>query len=113
MQPTLAIKTALRDLIQMLASGRYEELARDGRAGRLTADELRQAVTRYGRTLVAQPDAELKQLQIYQIDGHPDRLTFDIDLWTQEQGPSDLTLSGTIDLKAGAPLVKIDDLHVL
>lgn len=43
-------------LVDALVRGAYTDLERDGRGGRLTAAELRQAIVAYGRRLVPLPD---------------------------------------------------------
>ncbi len=87
-------------------------LASDGRIGRLTEQELRQAIADYGRTLTAIPTS-LDGLDVYPIDGAPGHFSIDLPLWTVEEGRSDLTLSASVVERDGSVLVSIDDLHVL
>ena len=100
-------------LVQDLAAERYQALESDGRAGRLDATQLSEAVSEYGRTLVELPDSVWRLVDEYPIDGHPDELALDIPLWTAEEGRSDLTLSVTACRTDGRITLMIDDLHVL
>jgi hypothetical protein len=113
MQATAPVIQALKSLIRELVSQNFAQLEVDGRAGRLKAEELAAAVTQYGRTLIDVPDEALEALDIYAIADRVDVLRTDIDLWTAEEGRSDLTLSVTIQTSANDTRVFIDDLHVL
>lgn len=104
---------ALRDLVHTLVVGDYDALHSDGRAGRLSADELRQAISRYGRRLVDPPDAAFRSANAYAIEGSQHSWAVDLDLWTAEEGHSDLTLSVTAEETADGIWLTIDDLHVL
>lgn len=105
-------RPALRDLVHELVSGNYESLEADGRAGRLSAGMLRDAVADYPATLVDIPDEALKL-----PDPIPLRegsvVAIDLDLWTAQEGQSDLTLSVEVEDSPGGVLIRIADLHVL
>ena len=107
----------LRDVIHRLvtdiAAGSYQLLEADGRIGRLTAEQLQEAVANYGRTIVSLPDLGWDLVDEYPIDGQPDEVTLDIPLWTTEEGRSDLTLSVSCRRRGQTVSVVIDDLHVL
>jgi hypothetical protein len=111
------MNSELRGLIQRLiddiAAGRFRLLEADGRIGRLTGDELREAVATYGRTIVSLPDVGWGLVDEYSIDGKPDEVSLDIPLWTIEEGRSDLTLSVSCKRRGETVSVAIDDLHVL
>ena len=108
-EPLLA---PLRELVRSLVEGDFEKLEADGRAGRLTATELRSAVAEYGQQLVSVPDDELRRADVYPIKGEEGVWAVDVDLWTTE-GRSDLTLSVTMRAEAERISAEIDDLHVL
>jgi len=102
----------LRRLVDDLAHSRWDTIQSDGRAGRLTAAELRRAVADYGRSLTPLP-AEFP-VDAYEIDGSPDSWAVDLPLWTTEEGQSDLTLQVTVQATdAGGVSLSVDDLHVL
>ncbi|WP_257446096.1 DUF7668 domain-containing protein [Archangium lipolyticum] len=109
----MKLMAQVRRLIKDLAAGRYAEIAADGRAGRLSEAELRAAVEEYGRTLVPLPDDVDMIVDVYEQPSHPDAVTLDVPLWTQEEGRSDLTLSLTAIKQGETYTVEVDDLHVL
>ncbi|MDT5268362.1 MAG: hypothetical protein QOH49_548 [Acidobacteriota bacterium] len=104
---------AIREVVHELAAGNYEGLAADGRAGRLTAGELREAVRQYGRTLVELPDEGLQYIWVYEQQERENTWGVDVDLWTAEEGRSDLTLSLLMEQNASGVRTEIENLHVL
>jgi hypothetical protein len=95
-----------------LVRGDYEELAALSRT-RLTVGELRRSVADYGRTLVMPPRSEPRSV-IEVSESAPRRWSVYLDLWTVEEGRSDLTLEMTlIDSDDDHYGVEIDNLHVL
>jgi len=92
MKTPVQLLPALRQLVHDLAVGMFSELERDGRAGRVTAEELKRVVRDYGRTLVDPPEESFAKVEAYEVDEGAE-WAIDIDLWTQEEGRSDLTLS--------------------
>ena len=105
--------SVLKDLVHQLVIGNYVGLEVDGRAGRLTAGELKQTIIEYGRVLIELPDGAFEVARAYPIQGRESCWTVDLDLWTVEEGKSDLTLSVTVQITPNGVLAEIDDLHVL
>jgi hypothetical protein len=103
---------ALQDLVRELVRGNFDGLERDGRAGRLTAAELRAAVRGYGRTLV-DPPTEAFGAAAHPVRGAPGRWAIELDLWTVEEGRSDLTLTVAAQELPDRVRTEVDDLHVL
>jgi hypothetical protein len=104
---------ALKALVHELVAGNFATLAADRRAGRLTAEELANAVANYGRTLIDLPDAAFETADVIPLAGQATAWAVDLDLWSVEEGQSDLTLSVTLQLTPDGVLTSIDDLHVL
>ena len=96
-------------------AGEYGELSRQTGEKRLTAEELRRAVTDYGRSLVAPPAGAWSPRSIVEIEKtQHEAWSVYIDLWTAEEGRSDLTLELTLRDSANDLYdVEIDNLHVL
>lgn len=110
-----ALRVAVQVLVSLLATGQFEVAAAMTRGDRLSAADLREAVARYGRTLVALPIEALQQMDVVEIQGR-EYPTFHVvvDLWTAEDGQSDLSLElELIDRYHGAFETRILDLHVL
>ncbi|HKY26733.1 MAG TPA: hypothetical protein VJM12_02170 [Pyrinomonadaceae bacterium] len=105
---------ALKDLVHELVAGNFRKLERDGRAGRLTAKDLHHVLEGYGRTLIDLPDEAFQIGEAYPIEGKEDQYwAVDLDLWTLEEGRSDLTLTLTVRTTDKGVLTEIDDLHAL
>jgi len=62
---TSMIKRTLSQLVDDLASARYEQIENSGRSGRLSAVELNRAITSYGRTLTPLPDRAWDLVDVY------------------------------------------------
>ena len=99
---------------QLLVVGDYEGLARLTKGQRLTADELRQAVVDYGRRLVLPQNAWSARSVVDVEEAVPKAWSIYMDLWTAEEGRSDLTLELTLrDSEHDTYNVEVDNLHVL
>ena len=48
----------LKDLVDQLITGNYAKLEADGRAGRLSAEDLKSVLTDYNRTFIPLPESE-------------------------------------------------------
>jgi hypothetical protein len=81
---------------------------------RLTAGEIARAITDYGRRLVLLPSGSAPR-SVVEIEGsNPERWSVYVDLWTAEEGRSDLTLELTLtDSGRDIYEVEIDNIHVL
>lgn len=106
------VKDAVNELVHSLVMREFDKLASDGRAGRLSATELKTAIDEYGRALVDLPSEVWDLVDEYRNDG-AGAFALDVPLWTAEEGRSDLTLSLTVNDSGGNIGVEIDDLHVL
>jgi hypothetical protein len=80
---------------------------------RLSANEIRTAIYEYGCTLILPPLSEYKTLDIIRIkDAAASSWSVRMNLWTQEEGKSDLSIELTIKEKDGIAVVEFDDIHV-
>ncbi|MCU0522996.1 MAG: hypothetical protein MUF84_20210 [Anaerolineae bacterium] len=100
---------------ELLVRGEYATLQALTGSRRLTADEMRAAVVDYGRTLTLPPGGRFTPRSVVDIEeSRPERWSVYVDLWTAEEGRSDLTLELTVSDSTGEFYeVAIDDLHVL
>ena len=97
------IRSIVIDLLVLLADGDYESIMERCAGSRVSGDDLQAAVRDYGRTVIA-PPADYKFFRTWSVEA---------DVWTEEQGASDLTLQLTIAFEPDGPLVEIDGLNVL
>jgi len=106
------IEVASRIVVGLLVACKYDVVEALTRGVRLSAADLRSAVSAYGRTLVDVPDGQWRQ-DVAPMD-ELDSFHVIIDLWTAEEGRSDLSLELRVrDRYQGAFEVEVLDLHVL
>ena len=67
--PDNRFEAPIKEIVRDLARGNYEKLEADGRSGRSTAEGLREAVERYGGTLVELPDEAFDWMDDYPREG--------------------------------------------
>jgi hypothetical protein len=112
-----AIRGALVQLNQWLVSGNYTAMVQRSAGVRLTADQIEWAVNQYGRTLVMPPDEAFTHLEVIEVGRqYTEHPTWSVcfDLWTKEEGRSDLTLECTMVFDGKDQVsVEIDDIHVM
>src|SRR5687768_14154078 len=115
------LRTTILALQRLLVAGGYETLERMTGGDRVTADEIRQAVEEWPARLVLPPSDAIDDLilggeeGIYEVtDTSPSEHRLDVQLYTDIEGPSDLTLSIKVRENGGDLYdVVIEDLHVL
>lgn len=118
--PPTSPKSATNAVVALLVRSDYEAAERLSDGRRLTAAQLRSAVEAYDRTLTW-PDSGgdcgdwWSQAEVFEVEGASRRtLGVDGDLWTVEEGRSDLTLQLELTETAeGFYETTILDLHVL
>ena len=107
-------RPAIRSIVYCLVTRQFHLLEEDGRIGRLTKAELAEGIDEYGRTLTELPEQAWDFGDTFELQGNVNAWTVDVNLWTEEEGRSDLTLSLAIfKLGDGSIFAKIEDLHVL
>lgn len=109
------VRATVLQLLHWLVAGDYAAIEQFTLGVRLSASLLHQAIADYGRTLVMPPASSLDQLDVIEIDGsNPKAWSVRVDLWTVEEGRSDLTLECTLMDRPGDLLTaEVDNLHVL
>jgi hypothetical protein len=109
------LKSAVMELLDLLIEQNYVGVERLTKGVRLSAQLIESAITTYGRTLAAPPASELDRLDAVQIAGvQPNAWSVRVDLWTEEEGRSDLSLEATFRERSDGTFdVEVDDIHVL
>lgn len=109
------IPALLRKIVALLVTQNFGTVDECSHGVRLTSEEIRQAVVDYGRKLIMPPDSAFAELDAVQVvyAAHP-TWSIRFNLWTEEEGRSDLTLECSVIDRGGEALdVEIDNLHVL
>ena len=109
------VAQAVGEVVPLLVGARYFDLEKLTGGVRLSAGELKGAVESYGKKLRLPPPEAVEPRSVVEIkSASPMRWSVYVDLWTEEEGRSDLTLEMTvIDGPGASHSIEIDDLHVL
>ncbi len=105
----------LHQIVTMLVEKDYQTLESLSNGIRLTALEIETAIKEYSRTIVMPPENVFKNIDIIEVNGSkPKQWSVYFNLWTVEEGQSDLALELTlIDSDKQTYEVQLDDIHVL
>lgn len=109
-----SVLIALGALVSDLAAGRYDEIARDGRAGRIAPTDMRRVIVDYGRTPISPPtlEAVAESLHAFALDHEQNAWAIDAPLWTREEGRSDLEVFVRARLTPSGVHIEMEDLRV-
>ena len=100
----------VRRVVDSLVAGDHAGLE----GNRMSAADLAGAIAAYGRQLITPPEAAFETIDAVRVhDGGIERWSVRFDLWTAEEGRSDLTLEMTVKRAGSGYSVDVDDLHVL
>ena len=86
------IEVAVRVVVDLLVRGEYETIERMTEGARMSASEIGEAVSEYGRTLVPPDPAWWPLVEITPVAVERAKFHVAAPLWTLEEGRSDLTL---------------------
>lgn len=110
------IKMTILNIVELLVKSKYESIVKLTQGIRLQSTDIREAIGEYGRTLIMPPDSEYENLvDIIEVNNkEPREWSVRFDLWTQEEGRSDLSLEMTLrESDIELMYVELDDIHVL
>lgn len=89
------IKLKVKKIIRLLVAGEYRRLEEMNKIGKLSSDELEEAILQYGERLSFPPEEAFDEMDIFKSDNPQncyEEYFIDIELWTNGC-KSDLTLS--------------------
>lgn len=105
----------IESVTALLAAGSHDALEELSHGMWLSAQEIREAVAAYGRTIVALPPEGYRGIDAIAVrDANPRRWSVNVSLYTSEEGHSDLTLQLTlIESSTDAYGVEVDGIRIL
>ena len=107
------IRSIVIDLLVLLADEDYQSIMERCGSSRFTGDDLEAVIREYGCKVIA-PPADYKYFRAYELEARAaPTWSVEADVWTEEEGASNLTLQLTIAFEPDGPLIEIDGLHVL
>ena len=109
------IAATVKQVVQWLVEKDYKSLVAHTRGARIDEGQIELAIRRYGRTLVMPPESAWASTDIVEISGvDPHSWSVQFDLWTREEGRSDLTVELTLTENNQDLLdARLEDLRVL
>jgi hypothetical protein len=109
------ITNTVEKILSLLVDKNYSQLGAMTQGQQFLPEDIKGAIDDYGYTIIHPPKL-LEVLDVIQVkDKVPATYSVRVDLWTKEEGRSDLSLELTlIDIEeSDLCTVEIDDLHVL
>lgn len=105
----------IKKIVELLVAKKYQELEQLCGSVRLTAAEIDQAICDYDAVLVLPPDSDYENIDAIEITGaSPRSWSIRYDLWTEDEGRSDLSLEATlIETDQEIMGVELDNIHVM
>jgi hypothetical protein len=107
-------RVPVRQIVELLVTGRYDQIAKITNEQRLDAESIKKAISDYGRKLIMPPSEAYEHLDVIQVhNALPPRWSVRVNLWTAEEGRSDLSLELTLVQTGEDFAIEVDDIHVL
>ncbi len=110
------IISTTKDVVLHLVNQKYQEIEKKSSGVRLTADEISRGISDYNSELIMPPEADFEDsMDVIEImNSNPRAWSVRYNLWTKEEGRSDLTIELTlIDNEGNNWIVEVDNIHVL
>jgi hypothetical protein len=108
------LKEQVKKVVDLLVSKQYAALVELTHGSRLDREMIETAIREYRRELIAPPEAAFDRLDVVEVDGaDPPRWSVRCNLWTREEGRSDLSVELTVTRRDNGYGIELDDIHVL
>jgi hypothetical protein len=109
------VTALIKQVITWVVTGNHGAIEARSAGLRLSADSIRRALVEYGRTLIMPPESAFENADVIPVS-NADRPTWSVrfELWTEEEGRSDLSIEFTIADRGDALLdLEVDNVHVM
>jgi hypothetical protein len=108
------LKLCVHQLVELIVAKKYDDVVALTAGRRLPSDQIQAAMDGYGRTLVMPPEIAFDNLDVIPIrNSNPPMLSVRMNLWSVEEGESDLSVELTVTVSDGGCRLELDDIHVL
>jgi hypothetical protein len=105
---------SVKEIVSLLVNRDYDEVVRITHGIRLDAAAIESAIADYGHSLAAPPSQAYDNIDIVPIrNAITSSWSVRMNLWTVDEGLSDLSIELTIKDIGSGLAVEIDDIHVL
>jgi hypothetical protein len=101
----------IRNIVQDILGGNYEDIVLRKENGRIDINDLENVIKEYNKTIIPLPEEAFSIAELYKINDN--QIDIYIPLWTKEEGRSDLTLFLSCYNTNETLTVEINDLRVL
>lgn len=106
------VRDAVNKIVGHLLQKDYDAMVKSRLLTQDVSAHVQDEVGHYGRTLIELPESAFTSAHEYDLGGNQYRL--EIQLWTKEEGESDLTLIVEITRQeAGHFTIQVNDVHVM
>lgn len=115
MTDDMRINLVTWQIVEWLVEGDYLAIERYSKGIRCSAEEIAEAIDEYGRQLIMPPESTFDDLDVIEVENAAQRTwSVIIELWTKQEGRSDLSLELTLIDKGNEELTaEVDNIHVL
>jgi hypothetical protein len=109
----VAVQDQVLHVLHLLANKKYREIEFLTSGRRLSASQIEDAISQYGRTLVDVPTEGRALIDVVAIRSDPaHRWSIVVPLWTKEEGRSDLSAHMTAIREGSKTRIELDDIRV-
>jgi len=107
------IEERSRNIFKLLCEKRYGDIEAITHGVRLSGNDIRDAISEYGKEICAPPEGEEVYLDIIKVkSSFAPTYSVVFNLWTLQEGPSDLAVEMTIRINSNDASIEIDNIHV-
>ncbi|MCC5847773.1 MAG: hypothetical protein JJU29_06720 [Verrucomicrobia bacterium] len=109
------IQNIVKKIVQAISNNNYEKITEITNNQRVSSKVIKSEIEEYGRTICVPNQDVFKNIDIvYVEDSNPNQYSVRFDLYTEEEGLSDLTLEMTFFItESNHVTTEIDGIHVL
>lgn len=111
----LIIRNIVKEIVEAISNKKYDKITEITNNQRVSSNAIKSAIDEYGRTICVPNQDIFENIDVVFVEGsNPSQYSFRFDLYSEEEGLSDLTLEMTVFIsESNAVSTEIDGIHVL